>query len=55
VFRVQGLDPCGKLTLIEPEGTRRLGKPKLRWLASVEELETYVTGSRPEEDSFGKG
>ena len=37
VFRVQELDPCEKLTLIEPEGTQRLGKPKLRWLASVEE------------------
>ena len=35
--RIQELDPCGKLTLIKPEGIRRLGKPKLRWLASVEE------------------
>jgi hypothetical protein len=35
--RMQGLDPCGKLTILKPEGTRRLGKPELRWLASVEE------------------
>jgi len=35
--RMHELDPCSKLTIIKPEGTRRLGKPKLRWLASVEE------------------
>jgi len=37
LFRMQELDPCGKLTLIKPEGPRRLGKPKLRWLESAEE------------------
>ena len=35
--RVQELDPCRKLTLLKPGGTRRIGKPKLRWLESVEE------------------
>jgi hypothetical protein len=35
--RMHELDPCNKLTLIKPEGPRRLGKPKLRWLAPVEE------------------
>jgi hypothetical protein len=37
LFRMQELDPSSKLNLIKPEGTRRLGKPKLRWLASDEE------------------
>ena len=34
---MQKLDPCRKFTLLEPEGTRHAGKPKLRWLESVEE------------------
>ena len=29
LFRMQELDPCRKLTVLKPEGTRRLGKPKL--------------------------
>jgi len=29
--------PCTKPTLRQSEGTRRVGKPKLRWLESVEE------------------
>jgi len=37
VFRMQELDPCRKLTVLKPEGTRRVGKPKLRWTESVEE------------------
>ena len=36
LFRMQELDPCRKLTLLEPEGTRRVGEPKLRCLESVE-------------------
>jgi len=35
VFRMQELDPCRKLTVLKPEGTRRVGKPKLRWTESV--------------------
>jgi len=31
------LDPCRKLTLLKPEGTGCVGKPKLRWLDSAEE------------------
>jgi len=31
------LGPCSKLTLIKPEGPRRSGKRKLKWLLSVEE------------------
>jgi hypothetical protein len=34
---MQELDPCRKLTLLKPEGTQCLGKPKLRWLEPVEE------------------
>jgi hypothetical protein len=37
LIRMQELDPCRKLTVLKPEGTRRLGKPKLRWLESFEE------------------
>jgi hypothetical protein len=35
-FRMQELDPCRKLTLYKPEGTRRVGKLRTRWLESVE-------------------
>jgi hypothetical protein len=28
---------CRKLAVLKPEGTRRLGKRKLRWLDSVDE------------------
>jgi hypothetical protein len=34
---MQELDPCRKLTLLKPESTRCVEKPKLRWLESVEE------------------
>jgi hypothetical protein len=34
--RTQELDPCRKLTLYKPEDTRRVGKPRARWLESVE-------------------
>jgi hypothetical protein len=37
LFRMQELDPCRKLTVFRPEGTRRVGKLELRWLESVEE------------------
>jgi hypothetical protein len=37
LVRMQEMDPCRKLALLEPEGTRRVGKPTLRWLESVEE------------------
>jgi hypothetical protein len=36
LFRMQELDPCRKLTLYRPDGTRRVGKPRARWLESVE-------------------
>jgi len=31
------MDPCRKLTVFKPEGPRRVGKPKVRWLESIEE------------------
>jgi hypothetical protein len=34
---VEELDPFRKVTLCKPEGSRRLGKPRLRCLESVEE------------------
>jgi len=37
LVRMQELDPCRKLALLESEGTRRVGKPELKWLGSVEE------------------
>jgi hypothetical protein len=35
LFRMQELDPYRKLTLHKPEGTRRVGKARARWLESV--------------------
>jgi hypothetical protein len=37
LFRMHELDRCRKLTLLKPEGNRRVGKPEVRWLESVEE------------------
>jgi hypothetical protein len=37
LVRMQELDPCRKLVLLEPESTRRIGKPNWSWLWSVEE------------------
>ena len=37
LFRIQETDPCRKLTLLKPEDTRLVGKPKLRWFESGEE------------------
>jgi hypothetical protein len=36
LFRMQELDPCRKLTLYKPEGSWCVGKPRVRWLESVE-------------------
>jgi hypothetical protein len=60
LFSVQELDPCRKLIVHKPEGTRRAGRPKLKWNVSVEEdgreeLDVLVTGPRTLEDNFGRG
>jgi hypothetical protein len=34
---MQELEPCMKLILLKPEGTRSVGKPKVSWLESAEE------------------
>jgi hypothetical protein len=34
---MQELDPCRKLTVLKPECTEHVWKPKLRWLESLEE------------------
>jgi len=36
-FRMQELDPCRKLTVLERDGTLRVVKRRLIWLGSVEE------------------
>jgi len=37
LYRMQDLDPCRKLNFLKPEVTRRVGKPKMKWLESLEE------------------
>jgi hypothetical protein len=37
LFRMQEVDPCRKLTVLKPVGIRRVGKPEVRCLESVEE------------------
>jgi hypothetical protein len=37
LFRMQELNPCRKLPLHKPEGTRQVDRPAIRWLDSVEE------------------
>jgi hypothetical protein len=32
------ISPCRKLTFSKPEGTRRAGRPSLRWLDSIEKV-----------------
>ena len=36
-MRMPEENPVKKLTLLRPEGSRRAGRPKLRWLDGVEE------------------
>ena len=36
-MRMQEENPVKKLTLLRPEGSRRAGRPKLRWVDGVEE------------------
>jgi len=58
---MQVLDHCRKLTLVKPEGTRRVGEPKLRWVESVQEdvkktgVGGEVSGPRRVEDNFRTG
>ena len=37
IMRMPEDNPVKKLTLLRPEGSRRAGRPKLRWLVGVEE------------------
>jgi hypothetical protein len=50
LVRMQEMDPCRKLALFEPEGSRRVGKRKLRWLESVEEELKKTDWSRKSQD-----
>jgi hypothetical protein len=38
LFRMQEQKPYRKLTIYEPEGARRVGRPAVRWLESAEDL-----------------
>jgi hypothetical protein len=55
---MQELDPCRKLTLYKPEGTRRVGKPRARWLESVEtdlkKMDIKIEGVRHRTESSGE-
>ena len=46
ILRKDEADPCRKLTLTSPYGTRRVGRPQLRWLDEVEKdiMETGIQG-----------
>jgi hypothetical protein len=47
LLRIQELDPCRKLTVLKPEDTRRVEKPKLKWLELVEgELKNFLSNWR---------
>jgi len=37
LFRMQEMDPCRKPTFLNQKETRRVRKPNMRWLESVEE------------------
>ena len=41
IIRMPEEKPVKKLTLLRPEGSRRAGRPKLRWLDEVEEDPWY--------------
>ena len=55
LVRMQELNPCRELALLEPEGTRSVGKPKLRWLESVEEELKKIDWRRKSQDEKGGG
>ena len=37
IIRMEEDNPVRKLTLLKPEGSRRVGRPKLRWMDGIEE------------------
>ena len=42
LFGIQAQDPCRKLTILKPEDTRRVGKPKLMRRELVEDPKNRV-------------
>jgi hypothetical protein len=36
LYRIKEQNPCRKLTPYKPEGTRRVGRPAITWLDSVD-------------------
>ena len=45
IMRMPEENPVKELTLLRPEGSRRAGRPKLRWLDGVEE-DFWILGIR---------
>ena len=43
--RMQEQNPCKKLTLQKPEGTRGVDRPAIRWLDSLEDLKIMGIGN----------
>jgi hypothetical protein len=37
LYRTEDLNPCKKLTFSKPIGTRKKGRPPVRWLANVQQ------------------
>ena len=60
---MQELQLCSKFAVLKAEGTGRVGKPKLRWLESVEDVQKMgVRNGRREKldreqwgGNFGRG
>jgi len=40
LFRMNELNPCRKFTVLKPEGTRPVGKPKLNDLSQLRKIQT---------------
>jgi len=36
--RMQEVGPCRKFTVLKPEGNRRVGTPKLRWMGQLRKI-----------------
>ncbi|PSN33292.1 hypothetical protein C0J52_21154 [Blattella germanica] len=53
-------NPVRKLTFLKPEGSRKVGRPKLRWMDGIEEawnqgMEKTDIGQELLEEGFGSG
>jgi hypothetical protein len=46
LFRMQEQNSCGNLTLHKPDGTRRVGRPALKWLLDSVKEDLNTMGIR---------